>query len=246
MAFITRDSRWAFICGFLIVFIAGCSSSNISVNRSDLSSRSIVVMPVGKISYSNINASTIGVGILPLANNQTALANWIDATRPYEFSDANLASFLSQDIYYANALDEIVKYLKSNYPTQPVTVASSSDMGQLLKKQPLSKIDNSKLYSSVKADLLLEVSILSMSVYKTANDSLYAQGEIRLQLINTKTSQIIGYAIVNNKTEYIDNSAIIIRSREGRPDYAAAVNKSFQVLATNLSKQALNQLIKDF
>ena len=244
MACSIKKFLWAYIFAFLTVFLSGCTSTPLPVKKSELSSRSIVVIPVGKISYSNIHESTIGVSILPPANSQTALANWIDVTRPYEFSDPKLVGLSSQDSYYANALDEIVNYLKMNYPALAISVGPPSNMDRVVKKQPPSKIENSKSYSSVKTDLLLEVSILNMSVYKAANDSLYAQGEIRLQLIDTKTSQIIGYTIVNNKTDHLDNSAISIRSREGRPDYSVAVNKAFQILAANLSKKALSELMK--
>lgn len=244
MECITRFSKLSI--GFLAVtFFIGCASNNLKVDRSTLFSKSLSIVPAGKIEYLNITQFS-GVTTLPIQSGSSANLIPIQNMESIQIANSGLGNQASQQGIYKIALDEIIKYFKVNSPNQSVVIAAPVMMDKFAKNL---KTDDKQLYlasnKTLNKDLILEVSILSLGVQKTPSDSLYAQGSMRYRLIEANGGRLLGSVEVSSNPLYYSqttDSGVSIRSREGRSDYQAAVNRSFEILARNLSIQALDSL----
>jgi hypothetical protein len=218
----------------VIFLMAGCANKGIPVDKAATATKSITIVPTGKIRYDvSSNRGGAGFGLIGALIEQAATA---DGNKN---SGTILEKEVSQDLIFNAAIDEFKKNLAKSGPNQLVTVSApvlsdkpSQEWFADTKKEHLTKNPN------LKSDLALEISFPSVGISKEFG-GYYAIGFISAKLVDIKTGAIVGSASAYNIGM---TSGIAIDGDEGKPDYAIAVKKAFDTLSRSLANQAYAKL----
>ena len=219
---------------FVIFTMIGCANKGIPVDKAATATKSITIVPTGKIRYDvSSNRGGAGFGLIGALIEQAATA---DGNKN---SGSILEKEVSQVLIFNAAIDEFKKNFAKSGQNQLVTVSApvladkpSQEWFSDVKKEHLTKNPN------LKSDLALEVSFPSVGISKEFG-GYYAIGYISAKLVDIKTGAIVGSASAYNIGM---TSGIAIDGDEGKPDYPVAVKKAFDTLSRSLANQAYLKL----
>ena len=221
----------AFLVPFLMI---GCANKGIPVDRAATATKTITIVPTGKVRYDvSSNRGGAGFGLIGALIEQAATA---DGNKS---SVTVLEKEVPQDSIFNSAIDEFKKNFVKSGQNQLITVSApvladkpSQEWFSDTKKEHLTKNPN------LKSDLALEVAFPSVGISKEFG-GYYAIGFISAKLVDIKTGAIVGSASAYNIGM---TSGIPIDGDEGKSDYSIAVKKAFDTLSRSLANQAYVKL----
>lgn len=218
----------------VFLFLTGCANISKPVDKNVTATKSITIVPTGKIIYeTSSNRGGASFGLLgALVEHAVTKDGNMNSTKVLEKE-------IPQEEIFNIATDEFKKNLSNSKQSQIINIANrvlanspSQDWYKNEHREHLTKNPN------LQTDLALEISLPRIGISKEFG-GYYATGFMNARVIDLKNGSLIGSASAFNVGM---TSGIPVNSDESKSDYSQAIKRAFITLVKSLSDQVYKKL----